>query len=140
MILPKKYTILWKEIIKIVFFWNILYLERSPNEIGGYFVQKYFRTIKFPIFVILWINALFYRPMFKALKNPIDKKSISKIKQILNLNTIENIWIKKYLMMTGKYQSLSWFELDFRCVYFAVSYCRKNNDFDNEIWMKCQNS
>ena len=56
----------------MVCFHDILSFRRSANEIGGYFVQKYFRNVTFLNLAIFQITALFYRPVFEALEIPID--------------------------------------------------------------------
>ena len=60
------------------FFHGIFSFRRSANDIGGYFVQKYFRTVTFFNHAIFQIIALFNRPMFEALEIPDDPKQSQK--------------------------------------------------------------
>ena len=72
--LPKKYTISWEELEKSSIFHDILSFIMSSNDIKGYLVKKYFRSIRFLNHVIFKIAAWFYRPIFEALELPIDKR------------------------------------------------------------------
>jgi len=44
------------------------------------------------------------RPMFEALKMPYDSKLISRTKHRLNIHILNNVSMKKYLVIFEKYQ------------------------------------
>ena len=94
---------------------------------GNILWRSYFRTVIFPNFVLFQFKALFFRPMFKPLKTPLWLKTISKPRHRLNLHILKNILMQEYFVLFEKYQLIWWFELNFRCLYFALWSCLNNH-------------
>ena len=59
LILPKNDTIPREKLERVVFFHDILSFTKSANDLRGYFVKKYFRSVTFLNYVIFNLQLCF---------------------------------------------------------------------------------